>query len=313
MLCMLLAWLAACTPDASPPLRLATSPWLGTEPLFLARDLGLLDAADVQLIELTDASQVVSALIDGAVDGATVTLAEALRITARHPGFRIVLVADYCDGADVLIAQPDLRGLADLAGKRIGLEDTALSAHVLRRALNAAGLKLGDIHIRALNPDEQARAFERREVEALVSYDPSLSRARALGGRVLFDTTRIPAEISDVVLVRGDRAPDWLAQRTRTLLNGWFSAVDYLNAHPDDAATRMAPRLKLEPAAITAGLTKTHFPDRALNASHLAAEPPGYVAIAERLKATLVETRELDAEVRVDPLFDLELARAVYR
>lgn len=305
--------LAACVDEPPPPLRLGTSPWLGTEPLFLARDLKLLKPSEVQLVELVDVPQVVSALLDGAIDGAALTLAEALRITERHAGFRIVLVADYCDGADVLIAQPDIPDLAALKGKRVGLEDAALSAHVLNRALQQAGLKLSDIHIRMLGPDEQTDTFERREIDALVAYDPTLSRVRALGGHVLFDTSQIPAEISDVVLVRSDRDQAWLALRSRQLLAAWFSAVDTLRADPAEAAARMAPRLRLAPIDIVAALAKTQFPDRALNAQHLTADPPGYVAVAERMKSTLIDTREATPTVAVESLFDRHFAQRLYR
>lgn len=311
---LLLALLAACEPAAPPlPLRLGTSPWLGSEPLFLARDLGQLDPREVQLIELVDVGQVVSALLDGAIDGAAVTLAEALRITARDSNYRIVLVADYCDGADVLIAQPDVPDLAALKGARIGLEDTALSAHVLRRALHQAGLSLQDIHIRLLGPGEQAGAFARHEIDALVAYDPTLSRVRDLGGKVLFDTSSIPAEISDVVIVRADLEREWLTHRTRALLDGWFAATAYLRDERQDAARRLAPRLHLDAATVSAALAKTAFPDRAANVRHLAATPPGYLAVAERMKATLVDTGELDAAVALPVLFDRQLAAALYR
>jgi NitT/TauT family transport system substrate-binding protein len=310
---LLLVLLAGCEPAAPPPpLRLGTSPWLGSEPLFLARDLGRLDPREVTLVELVDVGQVVSALLDGAIDGAAVTLAEALRITARDPNYRIVLVADYCDGADVLVAQASVPNLAALRGARIGLEDTALSAHVLKRALQQAGLSLRDIHIRMLVPGEQASAFAQREIDALVTYDPTLARVRELGGRVLFDTSSIPAEISDVVIVRADLEQDWLARRTRALLDGWFAATAYLRDEPLDAAQRLAPRLQLDAATVTAALRKTVFPDRAANGRHLAATPPGYLAVAGQLKSTLVETRELDSSAALTPLFDRRLAAALY-
>lgn len=309
----LLLALVACAPEESVPLRLATSPWLGTEPLFLARDLGLLPPEQVKLIELTDVPQVVSALLDGAVDAAAVTLAEALRITERHTGFKIVLVADYCNGADVLIAQPDLPDVASLAGKRIGLDDSALSAHVLSRALETGGLERADIHIVTLSPDEQSAAFAARRIDALVSYDPTLARVRELGGHVLFDTTQIPAEISDVILVRTDRDPAWLARHTRELLAGWFGAIDYLARQPAEAAARIAPRVGFEPALVTAALAKTQFPDRAQNARHLAADPPGYIAIAERVKSTLIDTQAVAPALDTSTLFDPVLARQIYR
>lgn len=301
--------------DAAPPsapLRIATSPWLGTEPLFLARELGELPPREVQLVELVDVPQVVAALLNGAVDGAALTLAEALNLTARHPHFRIVLVTDYCDGADVLFAQPGIQNVAGLVGRRIGLDDTALSVHVLNRALQSAGLSLADIHIKTLSPDEQAEAFAKGELDAVVAYDPTLSRVRALGGKVLFDTSSIPAEISDVIVVRTDGNRERLVSRTRRLLDGWFAAVAYLERDRRDAAARMAPRLQLEPAQIEAALAKTQFPDRATNGRHLGASPPAYIDVANRLKATLTAAGAAGAAASVEQLFDRDLAARLY-
>ena len=127
------------------PLRLGTRPWLGTEPPFLAREPGFLQPHEGQLVDFLDVSQGESALLDGAVDGAAVTLAEALGISARDARFRIVLVADYRYGADVLIAQSSVTDLAALKGARVGLDDEALSAHVLQRALQEGGLTPADV------------------------------------------------------------------------------------------------------------------------------------------------------------------------
>ena len=313
VLALLACLLAGCDTERAPPLRLGTSPWLGTEPLFLARELGKLDPQAVRLVELVDVGQVVSALLDGTVDAAAVTLAEALRITERDPNYSIVLVADYCDGADVLMVQPEVADLAALKGARIGLEDAALSAHVLHRALQSAGLRMSDIHIRMLAPGEQAQAFAAHEIDGLVAYDPTLDRVRDLGGKVLFDTSRMPTEISDVIIVRADLDRSWLTARTRTLLDGWFAAIDYMNSEPDAAAQRLAPRLQLDAASVRAALRKTAFPDRATNARHLGSEPPAYLDIAGQMKATLVETRELTGDLPLAALFDQQLAARIYR
>ena len=43
--------LGACVRDPEPPLRIGTNVWIGSEPLYLARELGRLDPETVQLVE----------------------------------------------------------------------------------------------------------------------------------------------------------------------------------------------------------------------------------------------------------------------
>ncbi len=50
--------LAACDRQPEPPLRIGTNVWIGSEPLYLARELGKLDPAVVQLVEYPSASEV---------------------------------------------------------------------------------------------------------------------------------------------------------------------------------------------------------------------------------------------------------------
>src|SRR5215510_9103829 len=50
--CVALALAAGCARESEPPLRIGTNVWIGSEPLYLARELGQLDPKVVQLSEL---------------------------------------------------------------------------------------------------------------------------------------------------------------------------------------------------------------------------------------------------------------------
>ena len=79
--------------DPAPPLRIGTNVWTGSEPLYLARDLGYLDPRTVQLVEYPSASEVLRAFRNQAIDGAVISLDEVLvarrgRLAAEHRGGR---------------------------------------------------------------------------------------------------------------------------------------------------------------------------------------------------------------------------------
>lgn len=139
LLCSALV-LAGCGVPAPRPLRVGTNLWLGYEPAYLARHAGYFSNDEVKLLDFTSSSEVIRAYRNGLIDVAALTGDEILKVCINQPDQRIILVCDYSNGADVLLAKPEIATLADLKGRRVGLETTVLGAYMLGRALEAAGL-----------------------------------------------------------------------------------------------------------------------------------------------------------------------------
>src|SRR5512144_3430584 len=86
----LLALVAACTPSER-VLRIGTNVWIGSEPLYLARELGRLDSSAVQLVEYQSASEVLRAFRNGAIDGMVISLDELFGLAVDGFQPRIIL------------------------------------------------------------------------------------------------------------------------------------------------------------------------------------------------------------------------------
>ena len=241
----ILAWLTACS-QPQPPLRVATTPWIGYQPILLAEDLGHYPADSIRLVELSSNTESLRALRNRDVEAAALTLDEALLLAAEGHDIAVPLVLDCSAGADALVARPELRTLSDLAGRRVGVESSANGAYVLSRALHLADLTPADIQVVPLRSDDQVEAFRAGRVDALVTYEPRRTQLAALGAETLFDSREIPCEIVDVLVVHREVLAERRAQMAR-LLKGWFAAVDYHAAAPAEAAARLAPRLGMEP------------------------------------------------------------------
>ncbi len=128
-----------------PLLRLGAQPWPGYELLYLAREKGWLDGDAIRLVEMPSASDSIQALFAGALEGAALTLDEVLSVSAAGLSLKVVAVLDVSLGADVLLAQPRFRTLAELKGRRVGVENSATGALMLEGALAAAQLSLREI------------------------------------------------------------------------------------------------------------------------------------------------------------------------
>ena len=130
-----LVFLGGCMHEPEPPLRIGTNVWIGSEPLYLARELGYLDREAIQLVEYPSASEVSRAFRNQAIDGMVVSLDELFVLATDELLPRIVLIVDVSDGADVVVGRSGMRAMKDLRGKRVAVESGALGAFVMSLSL----------------------------------------------------------------------------------------------------------------------------------------------------------------------------------
>src|SRR6187397_3151483 len=181
--------LGGCMREPDNPLRIGTNVWIGSEPLYLARELGKLDPAAVQLVEYPSASEVLRAFRNQAIDGMVISLDELFGLAVDGLQPRVVLVVDVSHGADVVVGRPGMRSMRDLAGKSVAVESGALGAFVLSRALAKSGMQPGDVKVVHLESNEQANAFEKGRVDGAVTFDPYRTQFLKAGATILFDST----------------------------------------------------------------------------------------------------------------------------
>jgi NitT/TauT family transport system substrate-binding protein len=291
--------LAGCVREPDAALRIGTNVWIGSEPLYLARELGRLDAAEVQLVEYPSASEVLRAFRNQAIDGMVISLDELFGLAVDGLQPRIVLVVDVSHGADVVVGRPGMRTMRDLAGKAVAVESGALGAFVLSRALATSGMQAGDVKVVHLESNEQPGAFEKGQVDGAVTFDPYRTQLLKSGATTLFDSTRIPGEIVDLLAVRAsvlEKRPPAL----RALLGGWFDALDYMQRDPQDAARRMGIRQQTSGEQFLEAQRGLHVPTREENLRMLGGAKPELAVTGRRLMELMLEARLLRASLDIE-------------
>jgi NitT/TauT family transport system substrate-binding protein len=296
-----LAGLGGCMRPAQSALRIGSNVWIGGEPLYLARDLGMLEPARVQLVEYPSASEVLRAYRNQAIDGMVVSLDELFNLAVDGFDPRVVLVIDVSHGADAVVGRAGLGSMRDLAGKSVAVESGALGAFMLSRALALSGMHAGDVKVVHLESNEQPAAFEKGQVDAAVTFDPYRAQLLGAGGRTLFDSTRIPGEIVDLVAVRDSVLRD-RPQAVTALLTGWFGAIDFMKAEPEEAARRMAVRQQSSARQVLDAQRGLHVPTRAENLAMLGGAHPTLAVTGRRLMSLMLEARLLRAGVDIEGL-----------
>ena len=280
-------------------LRIGTNVWIGSEPLYLARELGRFDPTAVQLVEYPSASEVLRAFRNQAIDGMVISLDELFGLAADGLQPRIILIVDVSHGADVVVGRRGMRTMRDLKGKSVAVESSALGAFMLSRALAVNGMQASDVNVVHLESNEQPDAFAKGLVDGAVTFDPYRAQFLRAGGTTLFDSTQIPGEIVDLVAVR-ESAFKKQPKAIQQLLAGWFDAIDYMKSDPKDAAQRMGIRQQTSGEQFLEAEQGLRIPSREENLLMLGGPTPQLAVTGRRLMTLMVESKLLRSGIDIE-------------
>jgi NitT/TauT family transport system substrate-binding protein len=244
--------------------RIGSNRWLGYAPLYLADDQGLTGPANLRLVEYPTATGVLRGFRNGLLDAAMLTLDEALILQdgSRELDLEILLITNVSAGADALYARAPIGRLRDLAGQRIGVENTALGAFFLSRLRDLAPLRLDELSIVSLPVHEHVSAFRDGRIDAVISFASEGPALEALGARRIFDSRELRNEIVDVMVIDRRRVDAQRRERLRAL---WFDALQAWNDNRETADARLQARLGISTEAMQVTRNGLVMGDAALN------------------------------------------------
>ncbi|MBF0458946.1 MAG: ABC transporter substrate-binding protein [Nitrospirae bacterium] len=311
---LFLALLCGCAQDAQ-PLRVGTNVWPGYEPLYLARELKHLDK-NIVLAEYSSASDVIGGFRYNAIDAAALTLDEAILLVQDGLDVTIVLVMDVSSGADVILGRQGLHTLADIGGKRVGLEMTALGSYFFTIAMEKTGLKPSEAELINLPVDRHEAAFKTGMIDAVVTFEPVKTKLIDAGANVLFDSSMVYGAIVDVLIVSNGylgKSPSNV-KTLNALLEGWFGSLEYMKRNPQDANKQMSEREGIGKEEFAAALKGLHIPDREENHSMLCGTKPTLLLTADSMKKFMIARNLLPKDdINLNNMFGKCLTDALKR
>ena len=233
-----LVLLSGCDSEPAQPLRIGINVWPGYEALFIAREKGFYqdEGVDVKLIEYGSLSDARRAFERGQVDVMASTVIEVLLVREfSERRLQTFLVADFSDGADMILANSTIQNMEGLKGKKIGAEPASLGEFILMRALETAGLTLDDIVFIPMSHQEMEAPFRSGTVDAVVTYPPvSTLIERGGGANKVFDTSTIPLEIVDV-LSADQEVLESRPEDIAGLVRAWDRSLKFMRESPEEA------------------------------------------------------------------------------
>jgi len=297
---MLLVSVSGCK-DPKPQIRMAGIPWPGYEPLYTAQSRGYFDK-NIRLLEYPSASEVLRAYKNSNLEAAALTLDEVIFLHSEGYTGKIILVLDVSNGSDVLLGQPGLKSPSDIKGKKIGVEYTALGAFMLARFLETNHMKVEDIQIVPVELDSHEKYFLERRVDALITFDPVKTRLVQSGANIIFDSSQIPGEIMDVLLIREDIYEKY-PETVKNIKEGWYKSLEYIQNDFSAAAKEMNPRLKLSEIELKSVFDVLPLADREQNKKMFKGDSPPIRKAIEKIYQVMKNNKIIKNEITIDRMY----------
>ena len=106
-------------------------------------------------------------------------------------------------GNDMVVASPGVKTVAELKGKKVGVEVGFVSHLLLMNALKSAGLKQEDITLVNVPTDQTPQTLKSGKVQAIVAWQPNSGQAlkEVPGSTPIFTSAHVPGIIYDLLCV----------------------------------------------------------------------------------------------------------------
>jgi NitT/TauT family transport system substrate-binding protein len=266
-LILVLAWMvatAAGSAQAAPaPLRIGYSDWPGWVAWQIAIDKGWLSEAGVDVkFDWFDYSASMEAFAAGKIDADLLTNGDALVMGAGGARNVMILITDYSNGNDMIVGRPGIKTLADLKGKRVGVEIGLVDHLLLLDGLKKLGMTQNDVTLVNSKTNETPQVLASGQVDAIGAWQPNAGLAmKALpGARPVYTSAQSPGLIYDVMSVNPASISAHRADYIK-LLRVWDRVVSYINdpKTQPDAVQIMAARVGLTPEKYQQLLAGTHL------------------------------------------------------
>jgi len=299
------------TAAAADKLKIGHDSWIGYAAAMVAREKGLFakQGLKVQTVAFSGPGDTLPPLIAGHLDVAFTTLQNlALMAGKTDQSLVAIYLLDTSNGADAVVATKDISSPAGLKGRKVAVTFNEVNHMLLLAALDQAGLKPGDVQMVDMPADEGGAAFLAGNVDAAVTWEPWVTKAKSSGGNTIFTSADTPNLILDAVVVRRET----LARNSKALaklIQGIDAGFVYMTAKPDESRKILANWLKVSLEDVDGMLAGDKIYDIAANRALMgtSANPgPAYESMTRVIE--FVKTRGLiDRNLEPEQLIERKL------
>jgi len=254
--------------DELTTISIATIPWIGLTPLYIAEDKGFFEEEGVALDLNTFSAngEALSAFVAGRLTAMSAVSSEVIIVKSQDKDFKVVMVEDNSVGADGILARDSVTDVADFKGKKVAVDQSGTSYFFLLQVLKEAGLTKEDITAINIDSAGAAAAYQSGNVDIAVTYAPFLQQAdnEVSDGRIIYDSAKMPTAIIDMYLFDTAFVTE-NPEAVQGFVNAVFKGLDFLNNNREDGLAIAAARLEIDPEALESDLSGIKLPDISTN------------------------------------------------
>lgn len=228
------------------------------------------------------------------IDACTMTNMEALDMpAAAGVDTTAVIIGDYSNGNDAVLVRHNL-ALSQIPGKRVLLVEKTVSQYLFERAM-ALNNQAGDLkrvkYVNTSDSDIAGAFLSDTSQEAVVTWKPLVSQIlKGKGIASIFDSSKIPGEILDLLVVRTEilNRPDGSGQRfAKAVAAAWYELLTQMSKPGPDSDKVLAS------IAEASQDTLASYKEQ-LSTTHMFFTPQSAVEMAtsEQLKKTMELVRQ---------------------
>ena len=224
----------------TPTSTVGWSVYAGWNPYFYMQKSGILkkwaDKYGIAIkVQRFDYAASLDSFVAKNIDACAMTNMEALDMpAAAGVDSTAIIVGDYSNGNDAVLVRDNLT-FQTLPSKPVMLVQKTVSEYLLERGmvLNGQQSQLGKLHLINTSDSDIVAAFlNNKSNEAVVTWKPLVSQIVAdKSVHSIFDSSKIPGEIMDLMVVRSEVLNTPNGQRFAKALTGaWYETIQQVAA-----------------------------------------------------------------------------------
>lgn len=244
-------FLACCGSAFAEPLKIAYSDWPGWVAWEIGVQKGWFKEAGVEVEFMWfDYVPSMDAYVAGKVDAVCMTNGDALVTGATGKPSVGIIINDFSNGNDMIVAAPGIESMKDMKGKKVGLEEGFVSHLLFLTGLEKAGLKSEDVTIVNTPTNETPQVLASKAVDAIGAWQPNSGQALKVlpGSKPIFTSADAPGIIYDLLYVSPESLEKNKAEWAK-VVEVWYKISDYMRAEEnlDDVLKILSARVKITP------------------------------------------------------------------
>lgn len=204
--------------------------------VYVAKEKGFFEkeGLDVNIKTFESGRLAMNSLENGEADIATAADFVFVRDSFDRKDIRIFSVATISDNTHELVARRDkgIENILDIKGKKIGVTKKSSGEFYFGNLLIENKLHLTDVELIDLKPSEMAIVLERGDIDAVVTWEPIVSKIKKnLGQEIVSFPAQGDQDVYFLLITRQeyiDKSPEVLERFTRAMIK----TEEFIKVHP---------------------------------------------------------------------------------